>query len=57
MSGVAQTDATSVVERFVQAINRHDLEAIVSCFAPDYHDVEPVHPTRQISGGHAEVRK
>ncbi len=57
MSGEAQADARSVVERFVQAINDHDLEAIVSCFAPDYHDVEPVHPTRQISGGRTEVRK
>lgn len=57
MSGVAQADTKSVVERFVQAINQHDLEAIVSCFAPDYHDVEPVHPARQISGGNAEVRK
>jgi ketosteroid isomerase-like protein len=47
----------TLVERFVQAINGHDLEAIVSCFAPDYHDVEPVHPTRQISGGRTEVRK
>lgn len=57
MSGSAQADANSVVERFVQAINGHDLEAIVGCFAPDYHDVEPVHPARQISGGRTEVRK
>jgi len=57
MSGVAQSDAKSVVDRFVRAINDHDLEGIVSCFAPDYHDVEPVHPARQISGGTAEVRK
>jgi len=57
MSGVSQADASAVVERFVSAINGHDLEAIVSCFALDYHDVEPVHPTRQISGGRAEVRK
>lgn len=57
MSGVTQADTKSVVERFVQAINQHDLEAIVSCFAPDYHDVEPVHPARQISGGNAEVRR
>ena len=57
MSGASQADAKLLVERFVQAINEHDLEAIVSCFAPDYHDVEPAHPTRQITGGRAEVRK
>lgn len=45
------------MDRFVQAINGHDLEAIVGCFAVDYHDVEPVHPNRQISGGQVEVRK
>lgn len=56
MIGESQ-DARSVVERFVQAINGHDLEAIVGCFAADYHDLEPVHPARQISGGRAEVRK
>jgi ketosteroid isomerase-like protein len=57
MSGGSQVDARSVVERFVQAINGHDLEAIVGCFAPDYHDVEPVHPNRQISSGQVEVHK
>jgi ketosteroid isomerase-like protein len=57
MSGATQADARSVVERFVQAINGHDLEAIVGCFAADYHDIEPVHPNRQISGGQAEVHK
>jgi len=57
MSGESQEGARSVVERFVQAINGHDLEAIVRCFAPDYHDIEPAHPTRQIKGGQPEVRK
>jgi ketosteroid isomerase-like protein len=57
MSGESQEGARSVVERFVQAINAHDLEAIVGCFAPDYHDVEPVHPNRQISSGQVEVHK
>jgi ketosteroid isomerase-like protein len=56
MSGESQ-DARSVVERFVQAINGHDLEAIVGCSAADYHDIEPVHPNRQISGGQADVHK
>lgn len=55
MGGASQRDARSVVERFVQAINGHDLEAIVGCFAQDYQDVEPVHPARQITGGRDEV--
>jgi ketosteroid isomerase-like protein len=57
ISGEPQEGARSLVERFAQAINGHDLEAIVGCFAPDYHDVEPAHPDRQISGGQAEVHK
>jgi len=57
MTGELQEGARSLVERFVQAINGHDLEAIVGCFAADYNDVEPVHPTREISGGQAEVHK
>lgn len=57
MSGVSQADARLAVERFGRAVNGHDLEAIVNCFAPDYHDVEPAHPTRQITGGRAEVRQ
>jgi ketosteroid isomerase-like protein len=57
MGGVSQADAKLAVERFIEAINGHDLEAIVSCFAADYHDVEPAHPTRHITGGLAEVRK
>ena len=57
MSGSMDADARSVVERFVQSINEHDLDEIVSCFASDYRDVEPVHPSRQISRGQDEVRK
>lgn len=57
MSGALPVEARVVVDRFVRGINEHDLEAIVSCFGPDYHDVEPVHPARQISGGRSEVRK
>jgi limonene-1,2-epoxide hydrolase len=44
------------MDRFTHAINAHDLEGVVSCFATDYRDVEPAHPKRQILGGVAEVR-
>jgi ketosteroid isomerase-like protein len=53
----SQADARSALTRFVEAINGHDLDAIVACFAPDYRDSEPAHPARQITGGRAEVRK
>jgi len=45
------------MERFARGINDRDLDAVVACFADDYHDVEPAHPTRQITGGIADVRK
>lgn len=49
-------EPSALLKRFVEAINAHDLEAIVACFASDCHDVEPAHPTRQILGGAHEVR-
>jgi ketosteroid isomerase-like protein len=57
MSVSAQSNPKAVMQKFARAINRHDLEAVVGCFAPDYHDVEPAHPARQIVGGRDEVRK
>jgi len=56
MSRVAQSDPKAVIAKWVEAVNKHDLEAIVECFATDYHDVEPAHPTRQITGGRENVR-
>jgi ketosteroid isomerase-like protein len=50
-------DPRSVMERFARGINARDLEAVIACFADDYHDVEPAHPKRQIAGGIEEVRK
>lgn len=38
--------ADSVIDRLAKAINSHDLEALVGCFAPDYEVVWPVHPSR-----------
>jgi ketosteroid isomerase-like protein len=51
------SDPRDVMERFARAINDHDLDGVVACFAEDYHDVEPAHPKRQILGGIDEVRK
>ena len=46
----------AMVERLRQATNRHDLEALVACFAPDYRNETPVHPERGFSG-REQVRK
>ena len=57
MTTQSQNEPKALLRRFADAINAHDLDAIVSCFAPDYHDIEPAHPKRQIVGGEEVVRK
>ena len=37
-------------ERLAQATNDHDLDALVACFAEDYVNETPIHPTRGFSG-------
>jgi hypothetical protein len=39
-----------VVERLLAAINAHDLEAMVACFADDYVNQWPAHPQRSFQG-------
>ena len=53
------TDAMTpraLIERLVRATNDHDLDALVGCFAPDFRNETPVHPSRGFSGS-AQVRK
>ncbi|MDQ2902807.1 MAG: nuclear transport factor 2 family protein [Chloroflexota bacterium] len=45
-----------VFERMIQATNRHDLDAMVACFAPDFRSEQPFHPERAFTG-QAGVRK
>ena len=54
----AQTQSSPkvVFERMIQDANRHDLEAMVACFAPDYRSEQPFHPERNFTG-QAGVRK
>ena len=40
----------AVVERLVAAINAHDLEAMVACFADNYRNEWPAHPQRGFRG-------
>ena len=41
---------TDVLERLRDAQNRHDLEAFVACFDPDYDSQQPLHPDRAFVG-------
>ncbi len=54
----AQTHASpkAVFERMIQTANRHDLDAMVACFAPDFRSEQPLYPERNFTG-QAGVRK
>ncbi len=45
-----------VIERMEEALNRHDLEAFLECFDPNYHSEQPAHPNRGFRGKE-QVRK
>ncbi|ASN53112.1 nuclear transport factor 2 family protein [Sinomonas sp. R1AF57] len=44
------------VRRVFEAISRHDLDGMVSCFAEDYLNETPIHPDRGFTG-RDQVRK
>ena len=46
----------AVVQRLLAAINAHDLEAMVACFADDYVNEWPAHPQRSFRGSE-QVRR
>jgi len=46
----------AVVARLLAAINAHDLEAMVACFADDYVNEWPAHPQRGFRGSE-QVRR
>jgi len=39
-----------LIERLRQAVDAHDLEALVACFAPDFRNETPAHPGRGFAG-------
>src|SRR3954470_19557219 len=52
-NGVGMDAADSpapVLERLLRAVNTHDLDALVSCFAADYLNETPAHPQRGFRG-------
>jgi ketosteroid isomerase-like protein len=44
------TDARGVVNTLVAAVNAHDLDALFDCFAADFINETPVHPSRSFTG-------
>jgi len=38
------------LNRLVSATNDHDLDALVACFAADYENTAPAHPSRGFAG-------
>lgn len=52
----ASEDARAVLQRLLAAINAHDLDALVSCFADGYVNETPAHPQRGF-GGNDQVRR
>lgn len=48
-------DLTTWVEQLRRAVNDHDVDAVVACFAPDYVNETPAHPGQGFVG-HERVR-
>ncbi len=48
--------AAAVLERLLRAVNEHDLEGMVACFADEYVNETPVHPFRGFTGNE-QVRR
>ena len=40
----------AIFESMIEAANRHDLEALVACFAPEYRSELPFTPERNFTG-------
>ena len=47
--------AMAVLQRLLAALNAHDLDALVACFADDYVNETPAHPRRGFRGS-SQVR-
>jgi hypothetical protein len=57
MAGIgASSTATAVIDRLLKATNQHDLDAISTCFALDFVNETPLHPSRSFRG-RAQVRR
>lgn len=43
-------DPTVLLDQLQEAVNAHDLDGIVACFALDYRNETPAHPMRGFVG-------
>lgn len=43
-------EPVEVLQRFIEAIGRHDAEGMLACLAEDYHAEYPAHPARDFQG-------
>jgi hypothetical protein len=50
MEPSVESSLLSVIERIREATNRHDLDALATCFATDYASAFPTHPDRAFGG-------
>ena len=41
---------SEMTERLLAALNEHDLDALVACFASEYRSEQPAHPSRAFHG-------
>jgi ketosteroid isomerase-like protein len=47
---MTSSDPISVIEQTFEAANRHDLEAFLEYFHPDYQSEAPLHPSQAFRG-------
>jgi ketosteroid isomerase-like protein len=40
----------AMIDRLLDATNAHDVDAVAACFAEDYENETPVHPSRSFRG-------
>jgi ketosteroid isomerase-like protein len=50
MMNLPNCGPTEVLEQLLGAVNAHDLDRLVSCFADDYLNETPAHPQRGFQG-------
>ncbi len=50
------TDRPAPLQRLCDAVNTHDLDAVVACFTDTYRNETPAHPGRSFAGT-AQVRR
>jgi len=53
---VWEVRVAEIMNRLLSAMNAHDLDAFVACFASDYDSQQPAHPGRAFRGSE-QVRK